>query len=208
MVTSRMMLGSRQAERDHIVLNLDQAMGLPTSKEHHQGWPLKAKDGPPLVYKHKQWSRLRRFPRGICKPTCRATLCLWKPTVMSAYWLHRQQQHRRKHNTENQSWSTHGNTLRSYRRCQKTTMMEMCTHFGDWQMLLRTHLHVVFFFIRQILEATKFLLPFTKGSTDWVRVLCIFLFQGVCLNVWEYFNMGMQFGYPDADPFFYHFTNA
>lgn len=39
-VTSRMMLGPRQAERDNIILNLDQSLGLFVSKEHHKGWPL------------------------------------------------------------------------------------------------------------------------------------------------------------------------
>ena len=37
------MLGSRQAERDHIILNLDQALGLVASKEHHEGWSLSYK---------------------------------------------------------------------------------------------------------------------------------------------------------------------
>lgn len=176
MVTSKMMLGSGLAERDHAILNLDQALGLLTSKKHHQGWPLKARGGSPLVYKHKQWCRPSCFPREMCKPTCRSTLYLQKTTVMSLYWLHGQQQHRRKDNTENQSWRTHGNTLRSYWRCQKTTVMEICTHFWEWQMFLRTHLHVVLFLIWQILEATEFPLPLTQGSTDWIRVLLCFFF--------------------------------
>lgn len=164
-----MMSGSRQTERDHIILSLDQAMGLLSSKENHQGWPPKTWVGPPLVYKPNQWSRPRCFPWGVCKPTCRSTLYLQKPTVMSPCWLHRQQQNR-----ENQSWSTHGNTLRSYLRCQNTTVMELCTHFWDWQMFLRTHLHAVLFLIWQILEATEFPLSLTQGSTDWVRVFCMF----------------------------------
>lgn len=40
MVTSRMMLGYRQAERDQTGLSLDQALGVLASKEHHEGWPL------------------------------------------------------------------------------------------------------------------------------------------------------------------------
>lgn len=40
MVTSRMMLGPRQAERDHIILSLDRSLGIFVSKEHHKGWPL------------------------------------------------------------------------------------------------------------------------------------------------------------------------
>lgn len=42
MVTSKTMLGSRQAERDH-VLNLHQALGFLGSKEHHKGRSLSYK---------------------------------------------------------------------------------------------------------------------------------------------------------------------